>query len=443
MFNLVQALRIEEYPQMAFVGGGGKSSTLFRLVRDYARPALLSTSTHLGKEQSGLADRHLVLEAGEAVGELEISEPSGSLLITGPLQSDGRWTSPGDRTLAELSDLAREAELPFLVEADGSRGLPLKAPAEHEPAIPDFVDQVVVVAGMSGLGESLSTERVHRHEIFAQLAEMQLGETIDMGHLERVLTDARGGLKNIPLRSRKVALFNQAETAVEISQVKKASSGLLAHFDAVLAGAMHSKEAPIAGRYEGIGGVLLAAGGSERFGEPKQLLDWKGQPFIRRVAQAMQVSQLQDCLVVLGAGAEQIAPAIEDLGLRIVINSKWAEGQASSVKAGLAALPEHIGAAMFLQVDRPQISVSLIDALINEHGHSDAAVIAPQIDGQRGTPVLFDRGIFGDMASLEGDQGGRQLFSRHRVNWIPWLDSVQVIDVDTPEDYARLLNYAD
>ena len=345
MIDLAQALRIEEYPQMAFVGGGGKSSTLFRLARDYARPALLSTSTHLGKEQSELADRHLVLEVGEPLEELEISQPSGSLLITGPLQPDGRWTSPGNLTLVKLSDLAREAELPFLVEADGSRGLPLKAPAEHEPAIPDFVDQVVVVAGLSGLGESLSAARVHRPEIFAELAEMQIGDTVEMGHVERVLSGARGGLKNIPPRSRKVALFNQAEMAAEISQIKKASLGLLKHFDAVLAGAMHNKEAPIAGRCEGVGGVLLAAGASKRFGEPKQLLDWKGQPFIRRVTQAMQVSRLRDCVVVLGAGAEQIRPAIEDLDVRIAINDKWIDGQASSVRAGLAALPEHIGAA--------------------------------------------------------------------------------------------------
>ena len=101
-------------------------------------------------------------------------------------------------------------ELPLLVEADGSRRLPLKAPAPHEPVIPEWVNTVVVVAGLSGLGKLLDPAWVHRPEIFAHLSGLELNAPVTSDGLINVLTHPQGGLKDIPYGARRVALLNQA-----------------------------------------------------------------------------------------------------------------------------------------------------------------------------------------------------------------------------------------
>jgi molybdenum cofactor cytidylyltransferase len=112
------------------------------------------------------------------------------------------------------------------------------------------------------------------------------------------------------------------------------------------------------------------------------------------------------------------------------------------VKTGLAALPNHTGAAIFLVVDQPQLPTSLLEALSAEHANTLAPIISTMVDGNRSNPVLFDRSTFADFAALEGDVGGRAIFAKHRVSWVPWLDISLSIDVDKPEDYYRLLRQA-
>ena len=84
----------------------------------------------------------------------------------------------------------------------------------------------------------------------------------------------------------------------------------------------------------------------------------------------------------------------------------------------------------------------MIETLVAGHAASLAPIIAPMVDDHRTNPVLFDRSTFADFQSLVGDVGGRAIFSRYQVRWLPWLDSSLAIDVDTPEDYQRLLQKA-
>ena len=81
-----------------------------------------------------------------------------------------------------------------------------------------------------------------------------------------------------------------------------------------------------------------------------------------------------------------------------------------------------------------------VRSLIDKHALSLAPIIAPLIDGQRGNPVLFDRRVFHDLHLVRGDTGGRQLFSRYPVTWIDWHDPSVMLDIDTEEDYLRLLS---
>jgi molybdenum cofactor cytidylyltransferase len=235
--------------------------------------------------------------------------------------------------------------------------------------------------------------------------------------------------------------LNQADTPELEAAARNLAVSLLPAFDAVLVAALQSSAEVIA-VHEPVAGILLAAGGSERLGKPKQLLEWKGKPFVRRIAETALAAGLSPLVVVTGAEAENVEASLAGLDVVIVRNPSWREGQSSSVKAGLAALLPKVGAALFLVVDQPQLPAALIEALCAQHAASLAPIVAPQVDGQRSNPVLFDRSTFPDFLGLKGDVGGRAIFSKHPVAWLPWLDPSLAVDVDRPEDYERLLRQA-
>ena len=443
--SLKKALRASTDSKVAFVGAGGKTTAMFQLAREMA-PAIVTASTHLAEEQLSLADQHIVATGKTDLKGLVDELPEGVTVVTGEMKGDGRTQGLSEERLRRLSEIATNHHIPLLVEADGSRQRPVKAPTEHEPPIPNFVDTVVVVAGLMGIGHPLKEDFVHRPEHFAKLSNLTEDETISANAISRVLLDPDGGLKNIPKAARRVALLNQADTSDLAATAGRMAGELLGGYDTVVVASLQRPE-PNTGQviavHGKVAGVILAAGGSERLGEPKQLLEWKGQPFIRQVAQTALKAQFDELVVVTGAYAEEVREAIADLPLRIVDNSDWKTGQSSSVKAGLSALSEDIGAAIFLLVDQPQLRVDLLQALIAEHSRTFASIVAPMVDGRRGNPVLFDRRTFADFVDIDGDVGGRAIFSKHEVNWVAWLDEAMALDVDTLIDYQRLLNYED
>jgi molybdenum cofactor cytidylyltransferase len=93
-----------------------------------------------------------------------------------------------------------------------------------------------------------------------------------------------------------------------------------------------------------------------------------------------------------------------------------------------------------LLADQPQIPADLIASLVETHAATLSPLVAPLVQGQRANPVLLDRITFTDLLSLSGDQGGRALFARYPVEWVPWHDAAILDDIDTPEDYQQLLN---
>jgi molybdenum cofactor cytidylyltransferase len=200
--------------------------------------------------------------------------------------------------------------------------------------------------------------------------------------------------------------------------------------------------------HEPIAGIILAAGESQRFGQPKQLLDWRGEPFVRVVAKTALEAGLSPVILVTGAYAGQVQSVVQGLPVMIVHNENWKSGQASSIQAGilplLSSLPisadfeKDVGGAIFLLADQPQLTPTILHALVEKHASTLAPIVAPMVLDQRANPVLFDRGAFSDLMTLEGDVGGRGIFSRHRVNYLPWHDDAMLLDVDTPEHYQRL-----
>ena len=421
---------------ISLVGAGGKTTAMFKLARQFTNHCTVVTaaSSHMGVWQLPLADHHII-----AASRIDMNTfPKKSItLVTGAIENDR--TKPIDNDILKwLHESAKERSIPLLIEADGSRQKPIKSPAEHEPSIPDYSDVVVVVAGLSIIGKTLTDEHVHRPEMFSKVSGLCLNQPITPKQIITALTHPQGGLKNIPHNARRIAILNQADTINLQSLGGEIAQGLLGTFDSVIVGSLQND---FLRTVEYTAGIILAAGQATRYGSPKQLLDWKGKPFVRYIAETALHSGLWPVVVVTGFHSADIESSLKDLPVQIVYNPDYKQGQSSSIKTGIASLPQNVGSALFLLADQPQIPGEVIRALVESHTKELQPIIAPLVlEERRANPVLFDRITFPYLLQLEGDEGGRALFSKFKVEYIPWHDDLLLLDVDNPEDYQRLVN---
>src|SRR5687768_12125717 len=211
--SLVRALRAGISSRLAFVGAGGKTTAMFHLARKLNKeqntPVIVTVTSHLGAWQIPFADMHIIAELPSILEENKHTF-KGVILITGNL--DGEKTNPiNDRTLNWIHQYCDEHSFPILIEADGSRQMPLKAWNDHEPPIPAFVNHVVQVVGITGIEKILNHEHVHRPEVFSSLSGLNIGEPVTTAALIQVLKHVKGGLKNIPKDARRSVLLNRSE----------------------------------------------------------------------------------------------------------------------------------------------------------------------------------------------------------------------------------------
>jgi molybdenum cofactor cytidylyltransferase len=192
-----------------------------------------------------------------------------------------------------------------------------------------------------------------------------------------------------------------------------------------------------------IAGIVLAAGRSSRLGRPKQLLSLQGEPLLRFTLQRILSTSLDVVYVVLGHRADDIARVISDLPVRIVHNPDADKGQSTSVLAGLRAVAHSApDAVMFLLGDQPQVNPTVINALITRWQETHASVVAPRYADGIGNPILFDRAVLPEFATLSGDTGARAIVRAHQQSGdLSFVDinAPAPRDVDTNADYAALL----
>ncbi len=184
---------------------------------------------------------------------------------------------------------------------------------------------------------------------------------------------------------------------------------------------------------------MLAAGLARRMGQVKLLLPVGGQPIVRHAVEGVRAAGLDPVLVVTGPAPAPIEAALAGLGARIVVNPTPEAGQAGSVRAGIAALPETVDTVLIALGDQPALAPTIIPALLAAHRASGRPIVAPRYQDGPGNPVLFDRVIFAELLALQGDQGARPVIAREpgRVEWVA-LDLPMPQDVDTPADYEKI-----
>ena len=185
-----------------------------------------------------------------------------------------------------------------------------------------------------------------------------------------------------------------------------------------------------------VGMVLLAAGGSSRLGQPKQLLRHQGTALVRRAAEAAVA--VGPVVVVLGARREDIAAELHGLTVRCVDNPDWALGQGSSLRVGLRALPPDVDGAVLMLCDQLRVDAAHLRALVATFERTHAPIIASAYAGTRGVPALFARALFPELGALPPTDGARKLIARDpsRVVEVPLPGGEE--DVDTVQDLSRL-----
>lgn len=190
-----------------------------------------------------------------------------------------------------------------------------------------------------------------------------------------------------------------------------------------------------------IAAIVLAAGRSARMGaENKLCCTVDGIPMVRRAVTATLASRCVQTLVVTGHDAPRVESAIGDLPVSYVHNAEYASGMASSLRAGLRALPRDVDGAVIVLGDMPHLQARHLDALIQAFDPVAPAIVVPEFEGRRGNPVLWPAAYFSRMQQLSGDQGARSLLEADASNVVRVVsaDAAVCLDVDTPEQLAAL-----
>lgn len=186
--------------------------------------------------------------------------------------------------------------------------------------------------------------------------------------------------------------------------------------------------------------ILLAAGQSTRMGDFKQLMPFRGRTIVEASVETLLASSVDDLLVVVGHRADEVAAALSRLGVRTVRNPDFADGMASSVKAGVRAAGTDTDGLMIALGDQPHVPVEVHDAVLAAFRSSSAPIVAPTIAGDSGHPIVFDISLRDEMLGFDPAQGLRAVTYAHRTEIlrVP-VDTVAILDdIDTRDDYDRI-----
>mgnify|MGYP001443663552 FL=1 len=184
--------------------------------------------------------------------------------------------------------------------------------------------------------------------------------------------------------------------------------------------------------------LVLAAGASTRLGQPKQLVKLGGRPALHGVVSVATAIAGQAVTVVIGAHAAELTRLLAHSPASVIVNRRWEEGMATSIRFGVSSLPAATEAVLVLLGDQVAVTADDLKRLVAAWKEQDGVIAAATYDQHVGVPAIFPRVCFGELAGLRGDQGARQILERnsYRVMRVPMPNAA--IDLDTPEDLAAL-----
>lgn len=451
--TLTEALQlgIPEHAVISVTGSGGKTSLMFGLAKELAaegKKVAVTTTTHLLSPES-MAQESVDLYRGidvfccdgsETTRQLDDSFAASDILfVFSPCENKpSRITAPPDGILSHLYETADVT----LIEADGSRRMPVKWPASHEPVVPDRTDITIFVVGLSAIGQK-TEDVMFRADT---LPKAIWRDTVDVNLLHKIISSKDGGRKGA--RGDFRVFLNQVDNDID----RLAASYRLQQILSVMGiqtawgSLLDQDESPgpsAAGSAPDIeiAVILEAAGNSTRFGSNKLLhiMD-DGRPMASCVMDA--VCEAEDTLhrsrrkgikgfrKILVTQYEEVAALAPDF--ETVMNNRPDLGISHSMQLGIKAAGD-ADAYMFCVCDQPYISPETICRLIDEYKKGTAGIISLSWKGEMRNPKIFSSKYRNELLSLSGDTGGRQIIAGHAgdISLIEAGSEAEVRDIDS------------
>lgn len=184
-----------------------------------------------------------------------------------------------------------------------------------------------------------------------------------------------------------------------------------------------------------VAAIILAAGGSSRFGRSKQLADFGGISLVQRAVNAATEGGCRPIIVVTGSDSTQVAAALGKSDVRIVENCDWAEGIGSSIRTGVGHLIEtepQTSAVALMVCDQPFVTGKIVSGLIDQWRATGKPIVASSYSNTLGVPALFHHSIFDELLRLRGDTGAKPIILKDsgRVAEIPFPEGEHDIDTE-------------
>jgi molybdenum cofactor cytidylyltransferase len=187
-----------------------------------------------------------------------------------------------------------------------------------------------------------------------------------------------------------------------------------------------------------VAGIVLAAGASTRLGRNKLFVELQGESLLRRAVRQVSGAGLDPVVVVLGHEAERAREELAGLHVVPVLNTEYMHGVNSSLRAGIMAA-SNVAAAVVMLADMPLVTTAMIATLVDRYQTSTAPLVISDYGGVNAPPMLYDRSLFDELLSMQGEGCGKQVVKRHRAEALSVVWPQEALtDLDVPEDYDRV-----
>lgn len=436
---------------ISFIGGGGKTTIISKMASELTaagHKVLITTTTKFYP----FPKFPLFTEESDSPAKIKLKDyfnNNNAAVFGHRINDEEKIEGIGTGEVLELNE---ELPVTILVEADGSKGLPVKGYNPDEPVIPGCTDLVIAVAGAEAVGKPLISQTVHRPYQLAIAVNARPGSLLN----EEKIAMAFGNMLEIAREQapdaetlctlNKVNLLKQDEKGLlKIAKSLSGQPNQPRYFLGTEAKSLEPVKIIITlgsnKPVPAVSAIVMAAGSASRMGKDKLSLPCGEHTILESTLDNVRRAGVEDIIVVVKPGSEWI-DKLTNSGYILVENHNHTDGQSSSLKAGLMAVSNRTQGALFVLGDQPSVTPSLYKKLTDAYKSSFQLATAPLYKGKRGNPTLFDRRLWPMLLNLTGDEGGRPLFKqleRHQVEYIETEEIAILKDIDTPDDYHQLL----
>ena len=376
-----------------------------------------------------------------------------------------------DRKIGKITSLPEEILKKFsekcdyaVIEGDGSKSKPLKGWGEREPVYIVNTTKSVGIIPINIIGERIDDRNIHRMEKFLKISKGKEGEILKLEHLYNIIIH-KNGLFQYSL-GEKILILNCTETKKDRENVLKLAKMIKNNvgFKNVKVSAASLKERKYYKIEEGvskqeenqnnpdskISAVIMASGKSERMGENKLLLEYKGMTFIENILEKVINEKFYEVAIVVSD--RKVKKKCQDFiekfneinnsetaerSIYIVENREPEKGQSESIKLGLKILRKCSG-YMFFSGDQPFLSKDTIKKVMRNF--KEGMITVPEYNGKKGLPTIFGKNFKNELLELEGDTGGKPVIERNKdkIKIVKIENPYEGRDIDTKEDYEMI-----